>query len=277
MKNLPAQVAELEPNNTPAQVSTLPFNGFGTGALNAAGDVDWWKVTTNADGKLYLKFNNTGNQDIKNVSLYDNGGVILLNSAGVGNGIGGLVTDGLAAGTFYIKINGSGGNETGAYTISDSLATLSRAIDIEPNNNISQAERLTLNDSATGHIGYYFNNHRDTTDWYKITTNADGRLDITLDNTGNQDILTLSLYDTTGTPQLNSAGVGNGIGGISTNALAAGTYYIQITGNGDPNNFGAYAISDTLIVPSRANDLEPNNNISQAERLTLNDSATGHI
>ncbi|MGI8950287.1 MAG: T9SS type A sorting domain-containing protein [Chitinophagaceae bacterium] len=277
---LHAQATESEPNNTPAQASTLPLNGNGSGAINPAGDVDWWKVTTNADGKFYVILNNTGNPDLKTLSLYDTAGTILLNSGNIGDGIGGFFTDGLAQGTFYIKINGPNGTETGAYTVSDSLVPASKPNDIEPNNNINQAERLLLNDSATGHIGYYYNNQRDTADWYKVTTNVDGKLNIILNTTEDPGIavlVVLSLYDTTGTPLLNSSNVGNGVGGITTNGLAAGTYYIKLHVDGSSNNFGPYTLSDSLIPASKPNDIEPNNNFTEAEVLAINATTTGHI
>lgn len=273
-----AKANETEPNNTPAQANVLALNGSENGALSPAGDVDWYKVTTTADGKLNITLNNTGNQDLKVVSLYDTLGTILLNSSRVGNGVGGINTDGLAAGTYYIKINGDNGNETGTYIISNALVSPTQPNDVEPNNNIFQAERLLLNSSTTGHYGYYYNNHRDTADWYKVTTNADGTLYLTMDNTGNGLVLVyMNLYDTTGSPQLNHIQVGNGPGVMQTNGLAAGTYYVQITANGDPNGYGPYTLKDSLVTPSQPNDKEPNNNFTQAQTLLRNSSTTGHI
>ncbi len=275
---LQAQTTETEPNNNPAQANKLPLNGNGSGAINPAGDLDWWKVTTNGDGNLFITLNNSGNQDAKIISLYDTAGIILLKQVAVGNGIGGLNMDGLAAGTFFIKISGSNGTETGAYILSDSLAKPAKANDKEPNNNIMQADILNLNDSTQGHVGYYYNNQRDTTDWYKVTTNEDGLLRITFDNSGNVDAKTVLLYDTLGNPLLNGVNVGNGIGEMNTDGLAAGTYYIQIKGtSGLSTEFGPYTLSDTLLLPGKANDKEPNNIITQAIRLKLNDSTQGHI
>ncbi|MEO8861262.1 MAG: T9SS type A sorting domain-containing protein [Ginsengibacter sp.] len=271
-----AQVMETEPNNTPGTANIIPLNGSASGAISPVGDVDWYQLTTTGDGQLNITLNNTGNQDLKDITLYDNDGVTSLKGVSVGNGIGGFIYNGVAAGTFYIKVIGHSGNETGAYTLSDLLLVPARANDQEPNNTIAQADRLNLNDSTQGHLGYYYNNHRDTTDWYKVTTNADGQLNIILDNTGNGDLKTVRLFDTTGTPLLNSQNVGNGIGGLNTNGLAAGTYYIQIIGT-DPNDFGAYLLSDTLITLARAKDQEPNNTILQADRLNLNDSTQGHL
>ncbi len=271
--------SETEPNNTRAQANNLALNGSKSGALNVAGDVDWYKVTTTSDGQLNIAFNNTGNQDLKVVTLYDKDGVTALNSSGIGNGIGGFNTDGLAAGTFYVEVSGRLGEETGAYTLSNTLVIAAKANDIEPNGTYAQALKLNLDDSTTGHLGYYYNHQRDTTDWYKITTNADGKLDITFDNTYQNDLKTVILFDTTGSPELTGTSVGNGIGGLSYDGLAAGTYYIEITGGamGSYNDFGPYTLKDSLEVSPKPNDKEPNNIISKAERLALNGSTTGHL
>jgi hypothetical protein len=70
--------------------------------------------------------------------------------------------------------------------------------------------------------------------------------------------------------------VGNGIGGFSTDGLAAGTYYIRIKDYYGTNAYGPYTISDTLVKPTQANDKEPNNKRSEAQQLPLNSSKTGH-
>jgi hypothetical protein len=275
--SLPSLMAqETEPNNTPAQANIIPLNGSQNGAINLAGDVDWYQVTTTADGQVNLTLDNTGNPDLKTLSLYDNDGTTLIISAGVGNGVGGLQIDGLAAGTFYIKINGSSGLETGAYSLSNTLVLPGRANDSEPNNVFSSANILALNDSTQGHIGYYYNGQTDTTDWFKVTTTSDGILQLTYDNTGHQDLKIISLYDNDGITLLTSSAIGNGIGSVQKDGLAAGTYYIKIKGN-TTSDFGAYTLSDTLITLARINDPEPDNIFSQAAVLLLNDSAQGHI
>ena len=44
-------------------------------------------------------------------------------------------------------------------------------------NSNSAAQAVTLPLAEAGrHVGYYYNNTRDTSDWYKLTTNADGMI-----------------------------------------------------------------------------------------------------
>ncbi len=273
---LHAQVTETEPNNTAAQANTIPLGGNASGAINPAGDEDFYKVTTNGDGQLNLTLDNTGNPDLKVISLYDNNGTTLINNASVGNGIGGLNVDGLAAGTYYIKISGNSGTETGAYVLACALVTPLYTNDTEPDDVFTQANVLALNNSATGHIGYYYNNRRDSSDWFKITTTADGMLQVSYDNTGYPDLKVISLYDNDGTSLLASSGIGNGIGALQKDGLAAGTYYVKISGNSG-SEFGAYLIKDTLVTLAQPNDVEPNDIFTQADILLLNDTTRGHI
>ncbi|MEO7120149.1 MAG: hypothetical protein ABIY62_03590, partial [Ginsengibacter sp.] len=84
--NVQAQGSETEPNNTPAQANTLLLNGNINAAINPAGDVDWFKVTTTGDGQLNILFDNNGNPDIKVITLFDNDGVTQINTLKVGNG-----------------------------------------------------------------------------------------------------------------------------------------------------------------------------------------------
>ena len=90
--------AETEPNNTRAQANTLTLNGSTSGAISPTTDVDWFKVTTNADGQLNLTLTSTNGINV-NAILYDNDGVTSLNSSVTAGSVA-INTDGLAAGTW---------------------------------------------------------------------------------------------------------------------------------------------------------------------------------
>ena len=65
--------AETEPNNTRATADTLALNGSNTGAVNPAGEQDWWKITTNADGKLNVTLQGLSGHYMS-LHIYDNNG-----------------------------------------------------------------------------------------------------------------------------------------------------------------------------------------------------------
>src|SRR4029453_14060280 len=146
-----AYSAESEPNNTKAQANTLALNGSNSGGTSPAGDADWWKITTNKDGMLSVTLTSTSGQYCWEY-LYDHDGTTLL----VANNSNGTVTiskDGLAPGTYYVKVVAYFSNETPSYTISNSLTVAPLTNDVEPNDVYTQASVLAPTGSITGHIG----------------------------------------------------------------------------------------------------------------------------
>ena len=269
---LQAQVTETEPNNTPAQAKALPLNGYGNGAIIPAGDVDWWKVKTNGDGLLSVTLAPLSGK-YTYVEIYDTLGVIKL-AGNYSNGTFSISADGLAQGTYYLKVYCYYGTDTSSYKISNTLTKPSQANDVEPNNTKVQASVLPLNGSTTGHVGYYFKNNRDTTDWYKVTTNLDGILRLSLTPADGQ-YTYVTLYDNNGTTVLNTQ-YSNSAFSISTDGLAAGTYYMRVYCFYSAG-FAPYTLSDSLFTPAQANDAEPNDTKVQANVLPLNGSTTGHV
>jgi hypothetical protein len=266
------RAAETEPNNTKANANVLALNGNSTGAINTAGDEDWYKITTNADGMLNVTITVSNGLTLR-CYIYDNDGTILLNS-GYSSSTTTVSEDGLAAGTYYIKLIAYYSTQLPAYTVSNTLTLPAKANDVEPNDTKAQAANLPLNNKKTGHVGYYYNNKRDTADWYKVTTNSDGLLKVTA-TPANGETIRIYLYDNDGTTLLNSAySSSNAI--LNEDGLATGTYYIKVFSYYN-TEFEPYTISDSLFKPEQANDAEPNNAKAQASNLPLNGSKTGHV
>ncbi|CAN5616412.1 hypothetical protein BH10BAC2_BH10BAC2_06440 [soil metagenome] len=269
---LKVNAAETEPNNTKATANTLALNGNNTGAIKTAGDIDWWKVTTNADGRLDITLTPLSNKYTW-IYLYDNDGSTLLNSK-YSTSTFTLSQDGLAAGTYYIKINTYYGNDTSSYALSNLLVQPADANDAEPNDTKAQAKVLPLGGNRTGHVGYYYNNYRDTADWWKVTTNADGQLNLTL-TPGNGEYVWIYLYDNDGTTLLGST-YSTSAFTLSKDGLAAGIYYVRIKCYYN-SKFAPYKLSNTLTQPAQTNDAEPNNTKAQAIDLGVDSTVKGHI
>lgn len=267
-----AKATETEPNDTKAQANTLILNGSNSGKINTGGDQDWWKITTTGDGKLDISLTPLSGRYTW-VYLYDNDGVTQLNATD-SSGAFTLSTDGLAAGTYYAKVVCYYGSDTGSYTISNTLTTPAQANDAEPNGTVAQAKVLPLNGSRAGHVGYYYNNTRDTVDWYKVTTTADGKLNLSL-TPANGEYVWIYLFDNDGTTLLNSAYSTSNFT-VSTDGLAAGTYYVRVNCY-YVSKFAPYTLSNTLTVPAQANDTEPNDSRPAALALPINSGTTGHV
>src|SRR6476620_10087749 len=238
--------AETEPNNTKAQASTLALNGSNTGAINVSGDEDWWKVTTDADGQLNVTITISNGLHLY-CYIYDNDGTIQLES-GYSNSSTVISKDGLAAGTYYVKLKPYYSGQLPAYTVSSQLVSPAQANDTEPNDSKAQAKVLPQNGAKTGHAGYYYNNKRDSADWYKITTNADGRLRITMSSANGQHVY-VHLYDDDGTTLLDQGYTDGTNTVVNADGLAAGTFYVKVRMYYS-NGFAAYTISDSLFLPN---------------------------
>ncbi len=237
-----AKANESEPNNTWNQANTLALNSNNNGIINPAADVDWWKVKTNGDGKLSLTLTPLSGT-YTYVELYDTLGTIKL-AGNDGNSVFSISADGLAQGTYYLKVYCVYNTDTSSYLISNTLAKPTQANDAEPDNTKALALTLPLNGSVTGHVGYYFKNHRDTSDWYKVTPNKDGLLRLSL-TPANGQYTYVTLYDHDGTTVLNSQD-GNVAFSISTDGLAAGTYYLRVY-NAYGTGFSPYTLADSLF------------------------------
>ena len=298
---------DAEPNGTAASADVLPLNGTKTGHVgyyynNQRDTTDWYKVTTTADGllRVYLTtdsasiYSTTSTNPLDvNVYLYDNDGTTQLGNVEVFNGDGpatNLITvDGLAPGTYYIKLQPYYSSEFANYILSDSLFTATLANDVEPNGTAATALTLPLNGGKTGHIGYYYNNQRDTSDWYKVTTTADGLLRVYLstdsasiysNSSTNPLDVNLYVYDHDGTTQLGYVETFNADkpakDSLSIDGLAPGTYYIKVQPfyNSD---FANYALSDTLILTPFVSDVEPNGSPATALNFPINSNAKGQV
>lgn len=267
-----AFATETESNDTKAQANVLTLNGSNTGAINPAGDQDWWSIATNSDGKIAVTITISNGLNMW-CQIYDNDGTTLL-AQGYTAGSTTVSKDGLATGTYYIKLFAFYGNEMPAYTISNVLTVPAQANDAEPNGSRAQAKVLPLNNSKTGHVNYYYNNVKDSSDWYKVTTNADGRLRLTMTSANGQNVWAY-LFDNDGTTLLSSGYTAGSAVVVNKDGLAAGTYYIRVN-TYYTTDFAPYTLADSLFVPTQPNDVEPNGAAAQALTLPLNGSVTGH-
>ncbi len=235
------KAAETEPNNTSAQANTLALNGSNTGKINTA-DADWWKVTTTADGKLSLTLTKAGTKSVA-LALYDNNGTTVLTSS-TSTTTFTKTMDGLAAGTYFIKLNASSSTDTLSYTLSNSLVLPAQANDAEPNNASSAATVIANNSTKTGHVGYYYNLKRDTSDWYKITTTSIKKLKLNLKPASGQS-LTMSLY--AGNAKSLIKTISNSLAfSITTDGLEPDNYYVKINATSS-NGFSPYTFADSIF------------------------------
>ena len=278
---------DAEPNNTRAQAKVLPVGGSRNGHTgyyynNTRDLADWYKITTTEDGQLNLSFTNGNQQTFVNLYLYDNDGTTLLQSGANYTAIN-LVQTGLAAGTYYAKVVPEGDNNYyqyhgwSTYTLNSSLAATGVANDAEPNGTYTQGANLAINGSTTGHIGYYYNNQRDSADWYKVVLQDDGYLSFTVTPQGNgTEYMYAYLFDGDGATVLSSGYHYCCPFSFNKDGLAAGTYYLKL--NMGPGATGLYTISNSFSTYTNATEAaEQNDYYGQAKTLPANGTVTGHV
>ncbi len=274
---LPINTAETgSANDSPAQAKVININDsinghVGYNDYTLRDTLDWYKFTTTLDGQINISLNVFNNQNVY-AQLFDGDGVtVLTGSYTTTSAI--YSRDGLAAGTYYIRIiNYYSNAEWAPYSIRVTQVT-TVPNDAEPNGTRAQALNLNLNDSVTGHIGYYYNGNDDLEDWYKVTTTADGQLNVNIYSLNNQNVYAL-LYDNDGVTYLTGSYTTTSAT-YSINGLAAGTYYIQIK-NYYNNEWAPYALKATFNSASN-NDIESNGSPATALLLPINSNASGHI
>jgi PKD repeat protein len=202
---------DTEPNNVRDSALALTLNGSVTGHLgflngvltdtiawdNGKRDnIDWWKVTAAADGRLRVSVKSTASLCVQlrirtsadTVGSLDNNG-----SCGYSTYRDYVEVKNLAPGTYFVEAwdaNWKYNTNYGAYTLACSLYTNTAPNDSEPNDYAAQAKALSLNDSTAGHLGYYYgdvadtiawiNGKRDNVDWWKMVFAQRGKISVTV-------------------------------------------------------------------------------------------------
>jgi hypothetical protein len=162
----------------------------------------------------------------------------------------------------------------GSYTISNVYTPTGLANDPGPNDSVQVSSTLAVNDSTTGHLGYFNRGNYDQYDWWKVSLPADGNLTVRTYSDTTLDI-DLHMYDVNGTSQIASYDISVGRSEATHYyGLKAGTYFVCAFCYG---GYGSYRISSQFTAAQFTNDPEPNDSLSAARTIPLNSTITGHL
>lgn len=268
---------DTEPNNTPATALSMAENTTVHGHIGyqlngGTYDVDdYYKFTTTSDGRISLAFSNVEGA-YNRVYLYDSNGTTQLNEL-ENYGSFTMNTDGLAAGTYYARVNYYSHTYFSGYTLTNSVTPAAYVNDAEPDDNEASALPLSENASVSGHIGYRWNGGTyDQDDYYVFTTTQDGKIKLILSDTTGV-YLRVYLYDSL--TQLGEAEATGGATVIVSN-LAAGTYFARVNFYGI-GKYAGYVLTDSVLTDGIPNDVESNDTYETADSLSENGSVQGHI
>lgn len=258
-------------------------------------------ITLAHDGALSLNIATGPNLNLNaNASVGVTEGIIVYDSTGVARLYGALqgqgstathVVNGLGAGTYYVRLTVIGNypslpGDSYSMIVSEIPDPLSN--DSEPNDAIASAKATVLDTAFTGHLGYlgpqsvidkqdlwYVQIPADGTLQFEIATGEHLNLNINESVGANAGII---LLDSDGSTAFYSALQGqNTTNTHSIPKLKAGTYYLRLVVIGIPGYYGSYRITPRFVPEPLPNDTEPNDHSSQAQALTLDARATGHL
>ncbi len=268
----PVGYAETEPNDTLASANTIEVNNSDSGSLTTVLPVDLYdiyKINIPSDGLFQVGVVPVAELRVE-VTLLDSDGVAIL---GVKDG----GAKGTSAGVIYSNLLGGGTTYSivvkaveglGDYSIQVNFAPIEE-IDAEPNGSPANALQLSLNEEAEGHLGFHGNLITDENDFYVITTDSDGALELTVFPDGGLRI-GMQLRDTDGNKVL-AAKNDNAKGGsekIVYSNLAAGVYFVCLYKS---EGYGSYTLTNIFTANDNPNDLEPNNRPQESIDLVMNE------
>ncbi len=276
---------DFEPNDSFEQALLLNLNSESAGHIGyykekVTDNVDWWKVVIPYDGSLKIR-TESDSADI-DLSIYDVDGTTSIASYDISTGlIEETHFNNLMPGTYYIKV--SLYSKHGGYRIiSTYIQTSIEGIttnDIENNDTYEKAQNLgSFSTSGNlinyGHLGFYSNRYTDEFDWWSVDIFTDGALIVkTLSNETLE--IDLFLYDVDGKTQIASYDISTGINEQTHfNNLKPGKYFIKAL---KYSGYGSYKITAEFQKAVLENDIEPNDNLSEAFSINPDVVYTGHL
>jgi hypothetical protein len=190
------------------------------------------------------------------IYLYDNNGTTLLNSS-YSTTTFNQFTDGLAAGTYYVKVTCYYNTKFAPYAFADTLLPYTYANDANQESNAKPylAKTLPSNGTTNGHIGFYYKNKRDSVDWWKINyTGTAGTMTINLNLQanfccGNQHTWMYVYKDTTAAPIYSNYSTSNFSANLSS--LTQGYYYVKVN-TYYSDKFQAYTLNPVFVQVTKA-------------------------
>jgi len=237
--------SELEPNNSIQSAQYIKTNLGYTGNLSTYNDVDYYKFTIDTPGKVYLNFRheqvNSGSWYLEMLDANNN--KLTYYSVYSDN----LNTRSyylrLPAGTYYVRVSSNTHNDID-YILTVNYSAEGEGYEKEWNGSMSSARAININQSYTGNL--YSSND---VDYYKfiITSTTDLSVDfrhaevqsgswyIQLLDSNNKRLAEFSSYsyDLKKTSSLKN--------------LAAGTYYLRISGSNSDYDYDITVVTETLI------------------------------
>ncbi len=267
----PPASGDKEPNDRQDQATQVSGILALSGALGA--DADWyrWTVSPAGEGEVWSLTAQAALTRRIDVSLYDASGILLAQRGRDTAGRAALAGLRLAAGDYFLRLNGDGKAGNAYQLTTTSLGVPAPGIESEPNDYVAQAQGWKVDDPLSGQL-----NGAGDVDAYRVTvdedegeTSFDLRL---LSDSRERRTLCLRLPDNSEL-QCREA-LGEVV--LPDVALDPGEYLVTIAGNADPTE--EYSLSRRVTgVREAGRENEPNDRYANASPLDAQHRARGRF
>lgn len=225
-----------EPNETQSAAATLTSGTAVSAAIAAAGDVDYYKITTSTTTNNVFTLSLPSGVDF-DLTIYNSAGTQIGSSAGTTT-TETVTLNGQAAGTYYAKVYGyNNAFSATCYTFTATATAVTNcSTAYEPNNSASAAASIPLSTTISAAISSSTDQ-----DYYAVNVSTAGTHVFSLAGPSGVDY-DLYIYNSAGT------GLGSGTGSTATesvtlNSLAAGTYTVRVFGYNGANSATCYTLN----------------------------------
>lgn len=284
-----AASSESESNDTYSTADTLSLNSTISGKMGTSSDVDFYKITASANGKLTISFKHTYVDNYyvywKVWVYYFSGGELKELSYKQINGtsnekIDFPVVGTVSSGVYYVKVSTSYGATCDySYSITNSFSSTDY-YEKELNNSYATATVM----STDKEYGGYMNSTGDS-DFYKITAPSNGKLSISFNHTyvdnyyvywkvwiyyysgGSYNELSYKQINGTSNEKVDFPTIGT---------VSSGVYYIKVTTAYDATCEHYYSIKNTFS-STNYYEKEINNSYATATNISLNNAYGGYM
>lgn len=244
----------FEANNTQGTAAAVATNTVHSAAIGVSGDIDYYSFTLSATSNVNVTLGNLpGDYDL---FLHNSSGTQIGASESGGTTSESIVSNNLAAGTYYVRVIGWNGafSATVCYNLNIAVTSAGCAspLDNATNGTSAGAALIPFNTNVTGLISPTGDN-----DYYRFVITTGGTATITLTTLpADYDLV---LYSSNGTTQLAISENGGTSSETITRTYTAGTYYARVFGwNGANSSTVCYTLRVQLGTATRPDQLITN-------------------
>lgn len=262
-------------NDLLENAQTISTNDSITGRLgyynNGYTDIaDYYKFTIQEDGRIRFHVVTTQSLYTGDLLIFDTDSNTLIINGSWGQNAQ-VIYNNISPGTYFLKVPRYSGY--GSYYLTSTFTPATYPNDIEPNDIIQNSIPILLNDSLTGHLGYYGSGYTDYADYYHFTTSVDGKIRFRVVTTDQLQTNNLLIFDSDSLAILASGNWGTDAV-VEFPNLSAGNYFVKVPRY---TGYGSYFITSTFTPAAFTNDMEPNSIPQNSNFLNIGDSVTGHL